>query len=121
MSARGHAQIHASFEAGESQGWRVSAPGLEIDVRHPAFTSWREPSSVRIVADGVPREETFDGCDAYRLMVDAVSARVRGEDAWVLPLSASLAVARATDLVAAAARANGSAPRLAGGQVPRDR
>jgi D-xylose 1-dehydrogenase (NADP+, D-xylono-1,5-lactone-forming) len=103
VSSRGRAEITGSFERPESQGWAVTAPGLELEVPHPAFTSWREPSTLRVVEDGVAREESFDACDAYRLMVEAVSARTTGADAWVLPLTTSLAVARTVDDVARAA------------------
>lgn len=105
-SARGTAEITGSFERPESQGWTVTTPGLLVDVPHPAFTSWREASTLRVVEDGVEREETFAPCDAYRLMVEAVSRRSLGDEAWVLPLSTSLAVARAVDGVARVARAS---------------
>jgi hypothetical protein len=36
-------------------------------------------------------------------MVEAVSARIRGEDAWVLPLGTSQAVAATLDAIAATA------------------
>lgn len=106
VSARGRADITGSFERPESQGLIVRAPGLELELPHPAFTSWRETSDLRVVEGGVERVETFDPCDAYRLMVESVSARVAGEDAWVLPLSTSHAVARTVDAVARAARAS---------------
>ena len=99
----GTAEIRGSFQEPESQGWHVEAPGLVVDVPHPAFTSWREPSSLVVVQGGAEHTETFDPCDAYRLMVDAVSDRVSGGDSWVLPMSDSLAVARAVDLVRDAA------------------
>ena len=105
-SARGTCEVVGSFERPESQGWTVMAPGLEITVPHPAFTSWREASTLRVVEDGVEREETFAACDAYRLMVEAVSRRAAGEPAWVLPLSTSLAVARVLDDVARVAGAS---------------
>jgi len=104
VSARGRAEIVGSFERPESQGWTVTAPDLALELPHPAFTSWREASTLRVVEDGSERVETFESCDAYRLMVEAVSARATGHDAWVLPLETSLAVARATDLVARIAR-----------------
>jgi hypothetical protein len=50
-----------------------------------------------VVESGVERVETFAPCDAYQLMVEAVSARILGRDAWVLPLTTSLAVARTVD------------------------
>ncbi len=103
LSSRGSARITGSFERPESQGWTVTAPGLELELPHPAFTSWREASTLRVVADGVERTESFAACDAYRLMVEAVSRRTTGAHAWVLPLSTSLAVARTVDDVARAA------------------
>jgi D-xylose 1-dehydrogenase (NADP+, D-xylono-1,5-lactone-forming) len=103
-SDRGRARILASFEQPESQGWTVTAPGLALELPHPAFTSWREASTLRVVERGIERVEEFDACDAYQLMIEAVSARARGDDAWVLPLETSLAVARAVDLVVDAAR-----------------
>ena len=61
---------------------------------------------LRVVQDGVERHESFAACDAYRLMVEAVSRVTTGADAWVLPLSTSLAVARTVDDVARAAGAS---------------
>ncbi len=106
VSPRGSARITGSFERPESQGWTVTAPGLEVELPHPAFTSWREASKLRVVQDGVERHESFAACDAYRLMVEAVSRVTTGADAWVLPLSTSLAVARTVDDVARAAGAS---------------
>jgi D-xylose 1-dehydrogenase (NADP+, D-xylono-1,5-lactone-forming) len=98
-SARGTASVRGSFEQPESQGWTVTAPGFSLDVPHPAFTSWREPAALRVTVDGAERVEEFDACDAYALMVDAVSERAAGGDAWVLPLTTSLAVATVVDRV----------------------
>jgi predicted dehydrogenase len=104
-SSRGTAHVTGSFERPESQGWTVRSPGLELELPHPAFTSWREPSTLLVVEDGAERTETFAACDAYLLMVEAMSDRVRGGEAWVLPLSTSLAVAHALDGVVAQAGA----------------
>jgi len=105
VSSRGRATILGSFERPESQGWTVTAPGLELELSDPAFTSWREGSTLRVVENGVERTESFHTCDAYRLMVEAISARANGDDAWVLPLETSLAVARATDEITQVAHA----------------
>jgi len=106
ISSRGRAEITASFERSESQGWTVAAPSLNLELPHPAFTPWREASTLRVVEGGVERVETFDTCDAYGLMVEAISARAVGEDAWVLPLTTSHAVAHAIDGVRRAAGAS---------------
>jgi predicted dehydrogenase len=63
----------------------------------PAFTAWREPTTL-LVGDHV---ETFPAVDAYQLMVEAVSARIEGEDAWCVPMAESLRVAQAVDDVRA--------------------
>ena len=107
-SPRGRAHITGSFEQPESQGFTVSAPGFELDVPHPAFTSWRETSTLRVTRDGVEQVEEFAACDAYLLMVAAMSDRVAGDDAWVLPLSASSAVAATLDAVVDAASRSGA-------------
>jgi xylose dehydrogenase (NAD/NADP) len=101
VAGENRAQVTASFERAESQGLRVGAPGWAIELPGQAFTSWRGPSELRVTeGDGV-RTETFEPCDAYRLMIEAISARITGRDAWVLPLSASAAVAATLDEIAA--------------------
>lgn len=64
-----------------------------------AFTAWREPTTL-LVGEHV---ESFPPVDAYRLMVEAVSARIEGEDAWCVPVTESLHVARVLADVAATA------------------
>jgi xylose dehydrogenase (NAD/NADP) len=103
QSALGRAHVLGSFEQEEAQGWTVTTEGFALSLDHPAFTSWHEASTLRIAEDGVERVETFDAVDPYRLMVEAVSRRVRGEDAWGLPLSTSYAVARVLDDIVATA------------------
>jgi len=99
-SDRGRATVLGSFAQPESQGWTAAAPGLLIDVPHPAFTSWREESTLRVVRDGDETVERFEACDAYQVMVQDVSRLIRGEGAWTLPLATSLEVARVVDDVA---------------------
>lgn len=99
--ANGSGTITASFERPESQGVTFSAPGLSVEFSGEAFTTWHEPCVLRIDDNGLGRVEHFAACDPYRLMVEAVSARIRGEDAWVLPLSTSAVVAATLDQIAA--------------------
>ncbi|MEI7779843.1 MAG: Gfo/Idh/MocA family oxidoreductase [Actinomycetes bacterium] len=98
-STLGSAHVLASFEQPESQVLRVAAPDFLLEVPHPAFTSWREESMLRVVAEGSDRSEAFPECDAYQLMVEAVSSRHGGDDAWVLPLSSSWETARVLDQI----------------------
>ena len=102
----GSARITASFERPEAQGLIIETPGLTVEFGGQAFTTWREPCTLRVVQDGDAREEQFAACDPYQLMVEAVSARIRGEDAWVLPLDTSEAVAATLDAIAATAPAS---------------
>jgi predicted dehydrogenase len=60
-----------------------------------AFTTWHAPSSLLIRRpDGRVHEERFAPVDPYRLMIEAVAARVRGERVWLVPAAESVAVAR---------------------------
>jgi predicted dehydrogenase len=99
----GQASIVVAIDQPERQQLRIVTPGLTLEPDAPAFTSWRAASSLRLTHGSGVVEERFAPVDAYRLMVEAVSARVLGEDAWVLPLTASQAVAAALDAVAGAA------------------
>ncbi len=100
----GSAEVTASLEQPETQLIRVDAGRVSLEVPGQAFTAWREPCVLRVVEEGVSRDEPFAAVDAYRLMVEAVSARAAGEPAWVLPLSTSAAVAAALDGIRHAAR-----------------
>ena len=101
--ALGRAEVTVSIDQPEAQGMQITAPGLELTWVDAAFTSWRREATLRVVEDDHARDETFPTCDAYQLMVEAVSARAAGHDAWVLPLASSVAVAAALDAIEAAA------------------
>jgi predicted dehydrogenase len=61
-----------------------------------AFTSWRETTSLSIGT----HEERFASTDAFVVMVEAVSARIAGDDAWVLPSQCSIRSAEILDVLA---------------------
>jgi D-xylose 1-dehydrogenase (NADP+, D-xylono-1,5-lactone-forming) len=105
--ANGSATVTASFERPEAQGLTIEAPGFSLEFGGQAFTTWREPCVLRVVQDGAAREEQFAACDPYQLMVEAVSARIRGADAWVLPLATTAAVAATLDAIARTPSAGG--------------
>lgn len=94
--SNGRANIACSFEMPESQ--RLVITGTEQTVTvddDQAFTSWRSPSSITI---GTHREN-FASVDAYQRMFDEVTARIHGDDAWVLPRHESERVAGMVDLI----------------------
>ena len=97
--ASGRGSVIASFEMPESQ--RLVLQGSSGRVRiddDQAFTSWRQPSALLVDE----RVEEFPAVDAYRVMFEQVSARIRGEDAWVVPPAASVRVAEAVDAIRSA-------------------
>jgi hypothetical protein len=62
-----------------------------------SFTTWNEPSSLRI-GDEV---ETFASTNAFVVMVENVSNVIAGRDGWLVPASDSLRVASILDDIAA--------------------
>ena len=58
-----------------------------------AFATWRSPTTL-LVDDHV---EEFGPVDAYQVMFEEVSDRIRGGNGWLLPPRDSLRVARAVD------------------------
>lgn len=92
----------ASFTMPEHQFLTVTGTQAVVRLdRGQPFTSWRERTSLRI---GDHTEE-FAPVDAYRLMVEAVSARVLGGEDWVVPVAETWWVARALDTISRRARA----------------
>jgi D-xylose 1-dehydrogenase (NADP+, D-xylono-1,5-lactone-forming) len=70
--------------------------GSEGEVRvddGQAFTSYHQPSELWVNG----HRESFPSVDAYQIMFEQVSARIRGEEAWVLPARDSIRVARTVD------------------------
>jgi len=87
----------SSFVAPEQQFAKISGAENRIDfTKGAAFTAWRQASALQI---GDYAEE-FAPVDAYQIMIEAVSARISGQDSWVLPIQESLDVAQLVDSVA---------------------
>lgn len=88
----------SSFVAPERQFAKISGTENTIEfTKDAAFTSWRQASALQI---GDHTEE-FAPVDAYQIMIEAVSARISGQDRWVLPIQESLDVAQLIDSVMA--------------------
>lgn len=66
-----------------------------------AYTSWLQPSSLRVTDRDGERVEHFPPVDPYRLMIENVTRHVRGESAYLPDPRWSLIVAEAMDLVLA--------------------
>ena len=88
------ALIAGSFVMPPSQ--RLTVRGSLGEVRvldDEAFATWRTPSSLWVNG----RVEEFGEADAYQIMFEEMSDRIRGGDGWLLPARDSLRVARAVD------------------------
>ncbi|MEY2709798.1 MAG: hypothetical protein RL031_671 [Actinomycetota bacterium] len=87
----------SSFVASEQQFAKILGTESRIEfTKGAAFTAWRQASALQI---GDYAEE-FAPVDAYQIMIEAVSARISGQDSWVLPIQESLDVAQLIDSVA---------------------
>ena len=93
-----HATALCSFEQAETQ--RLLVHG-SIDTAAmgagQAFTSWREESTL-LVGSSV---EAFAPVDAYQVIIEQVSARIRGDEAWTVPIKESVRVAEILEAIRA--------------------
>jgi len=93
----------SSFVSPEKQFTMITGTKSRIEfTKGAAFTSWKESSSLQID----DHTEVFPATDAYQLMIEAVSAKISGEDVWVLPIQESLDVALLMDAAQAFAGAH---------------
>jgi predicted dehydrogenase len=105
VEAGARATVRCGIAVPDRQVLRAVGQGATVEFADgEAFGNWHAPSSLRITTpDGGVRLEEFAPVDAYRLMVSAVAARVRGEDAFVVGLDHSRQVAATMDAVTRAA------------------
>ncbi len=97
--ARAH--LGAGIDDPEDQSLRLTCAHGSVQLPRPdAFTSWHRPSSLTWTdADGLHRED-FPAVDPYRLMVEHVGRRVRGQrDAWLPPVTESVRTVELMDAV----------------------
>ena len=84
----------ASFEMSENQTLIVQGENESLELLGTqAFTSWHSPSTLRLG----DRLEEFEASDPYRIMIENVGRRIRGEESWVLPLETSIWVQKIVD------------------------
>jgi D-xylose 1-dehydrogenase (NADP+, D-xylono-1,5-lactone-forming) len=89
--------IEAPFQSLTIEGER----GLLEFTGNDAYTSWLQPSSLRVLDRDGERVEHFSPVDPYRLMLEQVSASIRGENAWLPDRAWSIAVADIMDAIRA--------------------
>ncbi|MFM9166563.1 MAG: hypothetical protein ACKOQO_07120, partial [Candidatus Limnocylindrus sp.] len=90
------AEMNCSFDMAPEQ--RIAVIGASASMRTgegEAFTLWKSDATL-IIADTV---EKFAPDDAFALMVQDVSAAIRGEDNAIFPASSSLRAAEVLDAI----------------------
>ncbi|HEX5017331.1 MAG TPA: Gfo/Idh/MocA family oxidoreductase [Actinomycetes bacterium] len=98
------ARITTSIVDPEQQALTVAAAGVTLTWGPDAFTSWRAASTLTVADETTQTVEEFAPCDAYQLMVEDVSRRVKdGETVRAPERDASLRTALLIDQIASAA------------------
>ena len=64
-----------------------------------AFNSHNKPSTLELDIEGVKTTENFAACDPYQIMSDHFADKIRGRDAWLMPLSETLKFAEFFDAI----------------------
>lgn len=103
---KGSVSLRVSLDgaAGEAATQRlvVSSESGMLLCSPPVFTSRNTPSEVVWLGDGAPPVRySYEACDPYQEMLEAMSAAVRGEDVWRMPLSESRMLAQTIQAIAA--------------------
>jgi len=98
LNGRIATRLTSSFETSLPQRLIVVGTTGEISTESgEAFSTWREPSSLRIN----DRIENFQSVDAFVEMTEQVSANILNGLGWVMPIAESLRVSQIIDEIAA--------------------
>jgi len=102
----GDAEIHVSIGEPARQWLVITGERGEIELRPKPYAAWRDDATEVLISTGADTQRrAVPAVDAYQLMVQDVSALVRGGAGYVVPLTES----RATAAVIDAAFASGAA------------
>ncbi|MFM8721878.1 MAG: Gfo/Idh/MocA family protein, partial [Acidimicrobiaceae bacterium] len=92
------AQLMSSFEKDVPQILKIEGSSGVIETKDgEAFSTWREPSSLR-VNDQI---ENFKEVDAFVEMIEQVSEQITNRSGWVMPTKDSLRTAQILDQIIA--------------------
>ena len=96
----GKTNVHllSSFDLAEQQKLKITGSfGSVATEAGESFSSWREPSSLRVN----DRVEDFAEVDAFVQMIQEVGKKITSNSGWVMPLADSLRVAQILDQISA--------------------
>jgi xylose dehydrogenase (NAD/NADP) len=97
------ARIRCGIDAADRQAISVTGEAARAEFGAPAFGAINSPAELVITTgDGGIRQEQFAPVDPYRLMVEAVAARIRGEESFLPGIEHSRQVAASTAAIFAA-------------------
>jgi predicted dehydrogenase len=97
------AEIGCGISAPDSQVISVAGEAATVSFGQPTFMALGTPVDLTITTpDRAVRRESFAPVNPYQLMIEAVGARIRGEDPFLVDLDHSLQVARTTQAIQAA-------------------
>jgi predicted dehydrogenase len=90
------AHLLSSFEKDVPQILKIEgSSGIIATAAGEAFSTWREPSSLR-VNDNI---ENFEKADAFVKMIQQVGEQIASGSGWVMPTSDSLRTAKILDKI----------------------
>jgi predicted dehydrogenase len=94
------ARIGCGIAAPAREVVRVAGQAAQVEFSEPAFLTLHTPVGLSITTpDRAVRQEQFAPVDAYQLMIEAVGARIRGEESFLPGHEHSRQVARTTAAV----------------------
>jgi predicted dehydrogenase len=99
----GTATVRAGLTGRLSEALEIRGDEATAELSAPVFTAGRVPARLTVTGPDGSRDNVFEPVNPYRLMVEDVSAAVRGQDACLLPAAQSRAVATVIDAIRIAA------------------
>jgi xylose dehydrogenase (NAD/NADP) len=106
----GEAEIRAGISEPPRQWLVITGDSGEIELMESSYAAWVDDETVLLVSDGAAtRREVFPPADAYAVMIEEMSAAIRGGVGWLLPSAQSRATAAVLDACFASARGGSGA------------
>jgi D-xylose 1-dehydrogenase (NADP+, D-xylono-1,5-lactone-forming) len=104
-SSGSNIRVRASFMEPENQSLVIEgSEGTLVWSGEDAFTSYQQPSSLKIIGSTSTYEEHFPPVDSYRIMIEQISQKIQGDEAWIPPSRWSQVVSEAIDQALTSAR-----------------
>ncbi|MBV9293431.1 MAG: Gfo/Idh/MocA family oxidoreductase [Frankiales bacterium] len=111
----GLARIRAGVAEPPLQRLRIDGELGSLEMTDAPYTSWRDDETTLVRVDGAETHtQRFAPTDAYRLMVENVSAAIRSEPAYVVPLAQSRDTAAVIDACFTSTRSGGTPTNVIG-------